>query len=861
MVSKEISRRSFVKWAAAVGGASALGGSLLSAVGCSSEPVTAGSSSDGFLGNVSDAVSDGLPYGADKIVPVLCTCGDACGQLHTANAYVKDGVIVYYDGNDHGNNEGGLCGRGMSGLEIINSPNRAKYPMRRTNEKGIEGTFERITWEEALDAVSSAMVKAIKETGPRSVAFGSGGSHLGNFVLFGLGGILPKLFGFNGAGGPTGCWSDLRIGPTATFGDMFHPLEHDPWNAKLIVFWGDNCALTKPQEWSDSFALAKYEHGATFVSIEPRISETSQQSDMYIPVRPGTDSYVAMAMANVIINEGLQDQEFIDKYTIGYEDFKKVALRYTPELVEEISWAPADKIRQLARMYATTKPAMMAVGRGGNQTGGTNSDAGWMMGRAIACLVALCGQMSESGNGFCIEASVGGFNGCQYHWYAAECTSYPPSKVNPLITPDVPGPNGVFDTSAVWMEEDPYTYKVYMTHGNGAGSWGNYGETVEAFKKLDFQVTYNRIINWTGSAFSDVILPACSSAETYCWRMDWEYSVSTEPAIEPMFECKSDYDIYRLVALAVAEKLELGVSEEEVWPWKSEKAFLEDLAFNEKFKGRLKERVEEGKFVERFAPFADGDIDYVISQSHGMPNPYFAGQLDFVPYHAKDYVSNGAPADDPEALWFPTDGGNGKALFRADFLKDASLGELPALPIPCEPIDSYYADGNPIESGNWELSDAVKNGYTFVAVGKAHEHWQFLSMNQDTDGGPGSRLLREAFEKASHPMCLLNPADAEKLGLEKGDKVTIESLYGKIEDCGVVLTQTVMPSTVVPPIHWAPAQTSLYPYSLSLGRLDHSVRNLVMPPLMGPYSYGAENRQLGGGQNCQSAVLCKIYKA
>lgn len=857
-MSTDINRRTFLKWSAAAGGAVAAGGLLVEAAVPQAEAAAAVPSD--LVANVTDALSDGNPYGADKIVPVICTCGDVCGMVHTANAYVKDGAIVYYEGNaTNGNNKGHLCPRGMTGLEIINSPNRIKYPMKRTNEKGVKGEFERITWDETIETIANAMATAVKESGPRSVAFGTASAHPGNQMMEVGGAVMRKLFNFDTGSGAGGCWNDLKIGPVATLGDMYHALEHDPLHSKLVIFWGDNSAMAKPQEWADSWAPAKFESGAKIIDIESRISETSEKADLYLPVRPGTDSYVAMAMANVIITEGLQDQDFIDKYTVGYEEYKELALKYTPELVEKISWTPADKIREAARLYATTKPAMIEIGRGGNQTGGANSDAGWMMGRAVACLLPLCGQVGVRGAGLSLETSVGAFNGNIFHWNMSETYSAPTNSVKPLFETDQKAASGVWGTSEVLYDQKPYAYRVYMTNGNGGGSFGDYDRVSEAFKKMDLVVMHNRIVNWSGSAFADILLPACSWAEEYVWRPDWEYSGVSVPAIDPLFECKNDLEIFKLVAIAVARKLDLGLSDEEVWPWATDKDFMEKILCNDDVKAAFKSRVDEGK--DKFAPFAEGDIDFMAAQAFGVPNPYYAGQEEFVPYHAKYYVNNGAPADDPEALWFPTDGGGGKALFKADFLNTVSNGALPALPVPCEPEDSYYADGNPIESGNWELSDAVKSGYEFVAVGKAHQHWQFLSFNQDMDGGPSSALLREAFETASTPSCLLNPADAERLGVKAGDKVCIETRYGKMEGVNAILTQTVMPNTVVPPVHWSPVQTKIYPYSLSLARLDPSVRGGVLPPVVGPFSGGSTKRTSGGAQNCQSGVLCKVYQA
>ncbi len=859
MSTDVLNRRSFLKWSAVAGLTTAIGGSML-------ETVEAGAQEnvpmpDGFVGNVADAISDGLPYGADRIAPTLCSCGDVCGICHTANAYIKDGAIVYYEGNAvDGNNRGHLCARGMSGLEIINSPDRIKYPMRRTNEKGVKGEFERISWEEAFDTIVDAMATAIEEDGPRSVSVGTGAGHPGTHLMEVGQATLRKLFNLGNLRGPGGCWNDLKFGPIPTLGDYYHCMEHDPSEAKLIIFWGDNSCMAKPQEWGDSWAPAKFEAGTKFIDIESRISETSEKCDLYIPVRPGTDAYVALAMANVIITEGLQDQEFIDNHTIGYEDFKELALKYTPELVEEIAWAPADRVREAARLYATTKPAMLEVGRGGNQSGGAHSDSGWMMGRAISCLVALCGQAGVKGSGLSLEASTGACNGLFNHWKKDDTYGAPTASVQPLIDAGEKGKGDSWGSCDVLYGKADYRTRVHMTNSNAAATNGNYASSAEAFANIDLFIMHNRIVNWSGSAFADILLPACSWAEMYMWRPDWEYAGVTAPAIDHMYECKTDLEMYREIAIRLAKRLDLGLSDEEVWPWADDREFTAAVIANDKVKAAHQERVDEGK--EKFAPYVDADIDYITDHAFGVPNPYYAGQEEFIPYTAKYYVKNGAPADDPDAIWFPTDGNTGKAMFRADFLAEQSDGVLPVLPVPCEPEDSYYADGNPIESGNWELSDAVKAGYEFVAVGKAHTPWQFLSFNQGMDGGPASRYLREAFDTAATPLCKMNPVDAERLGLAEGDDVIIESQYGKMDGVKVALSQTVMPKTIVPPCHWAPQMSSIYPYSMSLQRVDASLRGAILPPPIGPYS-DPENgkRTSGGGQNCQTGVLCKIYKA
>ena len=856
MSHEGMKRRDFLKLSGLAGGAAVLAPSLL--VGCSpqgpSEPQQ--SEEEQEPGYITDAISDGLPYGADKVCPVMCTNGDACGQLHCGAAYVKDGTIVHYEGYLEGFNKGGLCARGMSGFDIINHPDRIKYPMRRTNEKGIKGEFERISWEDALEEISEAMKKAIEEEGPHTIA--AGFAHPGNLASDATAAVFCTLFSANSPNGPE-CQHDLQFGPSVTIGDMYHAHEADPFESKLLILWGENTAVTKPQEWAGSYGKAMYDYGAKVVVIDARKTPTANKADIFIPVRPGTDAYVALAMANVIINEGLIDQAFIDQHTFGYEEFKDLVAKYTPEEVEKISWAPADKVREVARLYATTKPAMLCIGRGGNSAGGRESNAGWMMSRAITCLVGLCGQVGVTGSGVSVETSSSNPGNLFYHWPKSYTVSGPAKEVKALIERDQPSPSGIWQKNEILFDRNPYGYHVYMTNGNFAATSGNQEEAAEAFKKIDFVISNNRLINWTASAFADILLPVCSWAETYVWRPDWEHMVATEPAIDPLFESVSDVEVYKRISIALADKLGLGLSDEEVWPWVDEKAFVASMAANEKICAEYEKRIAEGD--EQYAEYENFTIDTVIKHPEGVLNPFYAGRKGFVPFKAKLYDYNGAVPEgtDPESIWFPTDGNTGRLLFKADFLSEHSDGVLPALPIPDEPVDSYYADGNPIESGNWDYSAAVKEGFEFVSVGRAHKFWQFLSFNQTSDGGPASTLLREAFDSASEPLVEINPLDAKELGIEDGDEVVVESQYGKMEGVKAHLTETVMPKTVVPPVHWGSIQSSIYPTSRSLYAVASDRRGSLLPPFIG--EFGSDKRRGAGGITNQTGTLCKVYKA
>ncbi len=857
--SQSVARRTFVKWAALAGGAAALESSSLLKRYAKADSETAGSAvPEGFVGNTADAISDGLPYGADKVVRCLCTNGDVCGMNHVGNVYVKDGQILRWEGCPEGCNEGGLCARGAAGMQIINSPNRIKYPMRRTNEKGVEGEFERISWDECYDTIVEAMASAIEEEGPQTIW--TLGFHYGNYALKSMYAAFGKIWQTDRAYGPAGCFSDLQVGTAATLGDTYHSLKDDPLASKLIVSWGQNDAVAKPGEYSQSFRRAVRESGAKWIQIEPRLSETGLKADLYLPVRPGADAYLALAMCNVIISEGLQDQAFIDKHTYGYEEFKQLVARYDPETVEKICWTPADKIREAARMYATTKPAMLLVGRGGNQTGGKDSNASWLASRAIFCLVGLCGQAGMKGAGVSTEASNQPTSNLHFHW---------PNQINGLMHPSlcdalVERDTDTYPTGGVWgaahrlLDDTPNSYRVFLGNINPASSAGNGQAVAEAFKKIPLVVVNNRLAHWTASGFADILVPICTWAEMCCWRPDWEEMIITEKAVEPMFESVSDCEFFRQLSRRLARRL--GLDESKAWPWDTDDDFMRVYVENDLVRDEMKKRVEQG--YDKYADWEEPTLEQVMASPHGMPNPFYPGLPDFVPYLAKNFPDQ-APADmDPDEVFFPTAAGgdyagDGKLLFRADWLAERSGGALPVMPVPEEPQDSWYADGNPVESGNWEESDAVKQGYDLVACGKAHTTWQFISFNQDKDGANASSWLREAFQSASVPCVEMNPADAENRGLSDGQLVTVESQYGKQEGLTLVVTERAMPGVIVPPCHWGKIQNAIYPYSLSLDALDPQYKTKLNPGGVGEWGTGTSMNM--GGMNTQSAVLCKVY--
>jgi len=791
-----LTRRSFVKWSAALGGAVAVSGGARSLL------------KSGKITGIAEAADNNL-YGAEKIVPVICGCGDVCGMYHMGQAYVKEGKIVYYEGCKEAENKGALCARGMSAMQVINHPDRVKYPMKRLNAKGEIGEFERISWDEAYDTIAEKMAAAMKNEGPQTV--GTSVGHImdfgGNYAAFDR---FKSMFNTDSAGGADGCWNDLSMGGWYTLGDYYHAHVDDFHHSKLIVIWGHNKAVAMPSEWSHGVWEAKQKYGAKLIVIDPRFTETAEKADLYLPVRPGTDAALALGMANVIITEGLQDDDFISKYTTGYAEYKELALQYPPEKVAEITWCPADKIRTAARWYATMKPALIEIGRGGNYTGGKDSNSGWMLSRGASCLIGLCGQAGMRGAGYSVENSTVSPSGTAF------VNGTPLGNLSWKDEPLVPREVKSGGINSFYFRE-PYGYQVIYTISEIASKFCDQNAAEAALMQVPFLVVENRLVTYTASRFADIVLPSAVWTEQAIVRAEYTHIVCAGPAVEPMFESKPTYLILGELAERLCQKLGVNVPQEKIWPWKTNEEIVNALFTNPELP---------------LGGYPNLNYQEAIKHPEGYRLTRYYNQEGFIPYKAKHYLDN---PPNPEEIYFPTVGGTGKLEFNSPWLTEKF--NLPSLPVPDEPPES------PVRTPD------IYKEYPLLSHTRVHRHWGFLHFNLASDGGYASDLMREAHETASEPTVELSPKMAEQLGLAEGDMVWVESRHGKLQG-RLLLSRRIPDWMVVTPYHWADRQNRINPISES---------PIVKLPMIGPYGKGKTGGR--GGQNIMAGILCKVYKA
>jgi len=455
-------------------------------------------------------------------------CPDTCSMVFT----VKDEKLISVTGNpDHPMTRGGLCVKLKDYEKRHYHPDRLLYPMKRTGPKGSK-QFQRISWDEALDTIVSRWQALIAEHGPRSIM---PASYLGNQgLVHGLNGgdaFFNRLGAtvcertFCGEGSCT-AWL-LTVGPTAGV---------DPESfihSKYIVIWACNSVSTNLHHWH--IVKEAQKKGAKVVVVDSYASKTAKEADWHIAPKPGTDGALAMAMMNVIIEEGLVDQDYVDNYTVGYKELAERAQTCTPQWAENITGIPAEDIRRFAREYATTPPAAIRLGVALERNYGGSQAI-----RAVTCLPALIGAWRHVGGG-ALQFPV------WEHPYKFDVISRPD-----LIPEGTPVVNilqlGRALLGEIELETPIKSLMVWNT--NPVTQSPETDKIIAGLQREDlFTIVADHFISDT-AAYADIVLPAAMGAEMEDMILSWGhlYLTYNTKCIEPPGEALPNNEIFRRLA-------------------------------------------------------------------------------------------------------------------------------------------------------------------------------------------------------------------------------------------------------------------------------------------------------------------------
>jgi anaerobic selenocysteine-containing dehydrogenase len=320
-------------------------------------------------------------------------CPDACSLL--INVDQGHGSRLRGD-PDHPVTRGFLCGKVARYLEREYSPARLLYPQRRTGRKG-EGRLQRITWDDALDEIAGRFQTLAAEFGSESILPYSYGGTMG--YLQGSG-MDRRFFHRLGASrlDRTICAAAGGVGLMDATGFKYGTEPEQFRHAKLILAWGANVLGTNVHLWP--FIVEARRNGAKFYTIDPHRNRTGDLADKHFFINPGSDAALALGFMHVIIEEGLQDDDYVARYTSGFDGLRERVREYPPERVASLTGIAANDIIALAREYATIRPAVIRLNYGLQR-----SERGAMAVRAISLLPALTGSWKEVGGGAVLSTS------------------------------------------------------------------------------------------------------------------------------------------------------------------------------------------------------------------------------------------------------------------------------------------------------------------------------------------------------------------------------------------------------------------------------------------------------------------------
>jgi anaerobic selenocysteine-containing dehydrogenase len=495
-----------------------------------------------------------------KVVHAACPhdCPDACGVLIT----VEDGRATKIQGDPaHPVTRGFLCAKVAKYLDRVYSPDRVLYPMRRIAPKGpvtgrsapaelrSAGTgqrpvptqndssreaFERISWEQALDEIAIRFQKIIAAFGSEAILPYSYGGTLGALN----GGSMDRRF-FHRLGASqlerTICSAAGEEGIKSVLGGKLGTEPEQFRHSRYIIAWAANIHGNNVHLWP--FIEEARRNGAKLVVIDPYRTRTAACADWYLPINPGTDAALALAMMHVIIKEGLYDADYVAQYTVGFEQLHEKVQKYPPEGVAQWTGISAADIVKLAREYANTRPAVIRVNYGVQR-----SEGGGMATRAICMLPCITGSWKEVGGG--LQLSTSGAFGLD-----KEALQRPDLMVNALGRP-ARVVNMVELGAALNTLHSPPIQALFVYNSNPAAVCPNHNEVIRGLQRPDlFTVVHDQFFTDT-TDYADIVLPATTFFEHKDLQTAYGhyYLQMSQAAMAPRGECRSNVALFRALA-------------------------------------------------------------------------------------------------------------------------------------------------------------------------------------------------------------------------------------------------------------------------------------------------------------------------
>lgn len=727
-----------------------------------------------------------------EMVKSLCYfCHANCGVL----AYVKDGEVIKIEGDPDYSNQSGLCCRGTSALLHLNHPARINHALKRVGEKG-EGKWEKIPYDQAIQEVAERLNQIKDESGAEAVATAGGTTRTDDWAR--------RRF-LNQFGSPNGfhnallCWIPTFMAETCVAG--WSPFETDLGGARCLILWGMNPGASTLGGMHGYTDLQKA--GLKIIVIDPRYSETASKADLWLPLRPGTDAALALAMLHTIIYEGLYDYDFVRDWCDSFAELTEHVAGYTPEWAAPITWLEPEQIRNAARMYAMNRPGCIQWGCTWDQIGRASTTGS----HAIALIRAICGNLDVPGGDGMPGPSMGFLTDEEME--ANECLPEEQKSKqigsNKFKLTSWPGYQLISDNAkrtwgktlpTEWFCEahgpsvfkaiitgDPYQVRALIVNAtNPVNSYGDAKMTLQALKQCEFLVTVDYWMT-PAALLSDYVLPAAGALErpvivTHYGATD--SFMGGKRAMQPKYDRHTDMTFWRKLGLACGQ-------DPEMWPWETEE-----------------------------------EAYYHILEPLGLPISNYEEFVDFYrmyypPLHQNKYIANGG-------FWTPS----GKIECNSTMLRELGYFGMPTY-IGCieNEIDTpEIAEEYPI---------VLTTGGGFMPYHHS-EHFQMQ----------GIRYLYP------DPYFSINPVLAEKLSIVYGDWCWIETRRGRIKMRANVEPEVDPRVVFTPRGWWFPERDGSADLDNPFGCLESNVNVLT--------SVDDWDCDPMGGSWANRGLMCKVYK-
>ncbi len=481
-----------------------------------------------------DGSANGLPVIQSGTVRGACPhdCPDTCALITT----VENGRAIRIQGDpEHPYTQGFLCAKVNRYLERTYHPDRLMFPLKRIGRKG-SGEFVRVSWDDALSDIARNLQQVIDLHGAEAILPYSYAGTMG----YVQGQSMDRRF-FHALGASrlnrTICSTAGSEGMRMTVGANIGADAECIPDCDLILLWGTNTLTSNPHLWP--FVLRARENGASVICIDPIRTRTARQCDEWIAIRPGTDAALALGMMHVLFAEGLQDDEYITKHTLGGEQLKARVAEWTVQRTSETTGIPADTILSLARRYGKARNCFIRINYGLQRHGG-----GGMAVRTIACLPAVAGHWRRAGGGLQLSTS----RNFRYNVAALQRDD---------LSPPVRTINMIRLGEALTLPDagvgGPPVKALVVYNSNPAAVAPDHSTVRQGLARDDLFTVVLEHFQTDTADWADYVLPATTQLEHWDVHMAYghHYATLNRPAIAPVGESLPNTEIFRRLAGAM----------------------------------------------------------------------------------------------------------------------------------------------------------------------------------------------------------------------------------------------------------------------------------------------------------------------